>query len=196
MLLTFIVYKLQKLIMSLLFIWFSHESLIRIWACPYQEFQLCPSITAGYFLAPTWRALPIFQRSGQFHQHFICIFAPIFFRQKKFKPKMEVQKSFTQNFRTKKPRVKCWWNWHLVCFKSNTTELFLARTKLSLPPLKYSKSDLSVTLILISFQVPEFLSRRPDFLRERDPYTTHSLYGDFADSYPCLVTFLFCFRFR
>jgi hypothetical protein len=25
---------------------------------------------------------------GQFHQHFICAFAPIFLRQKKFKPKM------------------------------------------------------------------------------------------------------------
>ncbi len=25
---------------------------------------------------------------GQFHQHFMCAFAPKFFRQKKFKPKM------------------------------------------------------------------------------------------------------------
>jgi hypothetical protein len=28
------------------------------------------------------------ENRGQFHQHFICAFAPIFFRRKKIKPKM------------------------------------------------------------------------------------------------------------
>ncbi len=40
-------------------------------------------------------------------------FVTIFLRQKKFKPKMSVQKKL----RTKllyKNAVKCWWNWHLV----------------------------------------------------------------------------------
>jgi hypothetical protein len=39
---------------------------------------------------------------GQFQQHFKSVFAPIFLRQKKFKPKMQVQKSFTQNKATRK----------------------------------------------------------------------------------------------
>ncbi len=30
---------------------------------------------------------------------------------------MYVQESFAQNFSTKKPRVKCCWNWHLDCKK-------------------------------------------------------------------------------
>ncbi len=44
---------------------------------------------------------------GQFHQHFFSAFAPMFSRQKKFKPKMSVQKSFAQNICIK-PCVKCW----------------------------------------------------------------------------------------
>ncbi len=53
---------------------------------------------------------------GQFHKHFMIAFAPIFLRQKKFKPQMSVLKSFGQNFCTKKLCVKCWWNWRLVSF--------------------------------------------------------------------------------
>jgi hypothetical protein len=50
--------------------------------------------------------------SGQFHQHFMNTFAPVFLRQKisnlKFKYKKALRKTFVQ----KKPRLKCWWNWH------------------------------------------------------------------------------------
>ncbi len=53
---------------------------------------------------------------GQFYQHFLSAFAPIFLLQKKFKPQMSVQKSFAINFCTKKLRVKGWWNWRLVSF--------------------------------------------------------------------------------
>ncbi len=51
---------------------------------------------------------------GQFHQHFRIAFVTIFLRQKKFKPKMSIQKSYARNFCTKMPPVKCWWNWQLV----------------------------------------------------------------------------------
>ncbi len=33
---------------------------------------------------------------------------------KKLKPLLQAQKSFARNFRTKKPCIKCWWNWPLV----------------------------------------------------------------------------------
>ncbi len=53
--------------------------------------------------------------SGQFHQHLnMSAFAPIFLRQKEINLKIWVQISCAQNFRTKKPHVKCWWIWHLV----------------------------------------------------------------------------------
>ncbi len=49
---------------------------------------------------------------GQFHQYITCNFCVDIFAPKKYKPSISVQKSFEQNFRTKKPRIKCWWNWH------------------------------------------------------------------------------------
>ncbi len=39
--------------------------------------------------------------SGQFHQYFMSAFASKFLCHKKFKPKLQVQKSFAQKFRTK-----------------------------------------------------------------------------------------------
>jgi len=50
---------------------------------------------------------------GQFHQHFTH-----FFRQYPFAEKSQ-KKSFAKHFCTKKPRVKCWWNWPRVGKASN-----------------------------------------------------------------------------
>ncbi len=50
---------------------------------------------------------------SQFHQHFISAFATIFLHQKSSNLKCKYKKSLAQNFCTKKPRVKCWWNWHI-----------------------------------------------------------------------------------
>ncbi len=49
---------------------------------------------------------------GQFHQHFMSAFAPIFLRQTSSNLKCRYKKSFAQNFRTKKAHANCWWNWH------------------------------------------------------------------------------------
>jgi len=43
-----------------------------------------------------------------------AIFAPIFFCQKITNPNCNKRKTAKSTFFTKKVRVKCWWNWHLV----------------------------------------------------------------------------------
>ncbi len=55
-----------------------------------------------YFNCTLWSISPTFYE---------CICANIL-APKKFQPKMQVQKSLAQNFRTKKARIKRWWNWH------------------------------------------------------------------------------------
>jgi hypothetical protein len=49
---------------------------------------------------------------GQFHQHFMSSFCAEILAQKD--TNLKVPKNRAWNIRTKKPRVKCWWNWPKV----------------------------------------------------------------------------------
>ncbi len=83
----------------------------------------------------------------QFHKHFTRSFcAVIFFCQKNTNLKSKYKNFLrkTQNFRTKKPRVKCWWNWP----KGDDDGLFLSKSFQTFDLISFSWTDLMLIFSL------------------------------------------------